>query len=148
MNTDVMFSSKTDLWETPQDFFDDLDLGFHFDLDVCALPKNAKCGRYYTPEEDGLAQPWEGTCWLNPPYGREIGRWVKKAADSATGGATVVMLLPARTDTRWFHDYIYGKAEIRFVKGRLKFGGAKNSAPFPSMVVVFRPKMEMLEGMK
>ncbi len=148
MNTDVMFSSKTDLWETPQDFFDDLDLEFHFDLDVCALPKNAKCGRYYTPEEDGLAQPWEGTCWLNPPYGREIGRWVKKAADSATGGATVVMLLPARTDTRWFHDYIYGKAEIRFVKGRLKFGGAKNSAPFPSMVVVFRPKMEMLEGME
>ena len=145
MNTDVMFSSKTDLWETPQDFFDDLDWEFHFDLDVCALPKNAKCVRYYTPEEDGLAQPWEGTCWLNPPYGREIGRWVKKAADSATGGATVVMLLPARTDTRWFHDYIYGKAEIRFVKGRLKFGGAKNSAPFPSMVV-FRPKMEMLEG--
>ena len=148
MNAEVMFSSKTDLWETPQDFFDDLDLEFHFDLDVCALPKNAKCGRYYTPEEDGLAQPWEGTCWLNPPYGREIGRWVKKAADSATGGATVVMLLPARTDTRWFHDYIYGKAEIRFVKGRLKFGGAKNSAPFPSMVVVFRPKMEMLEGME
>lgn len=148
MNTEVMFSSKTDLWETPQDFFDDLDLEFHFDLDVCALPKNAKCGRYYTPEEDGLAQPREGTCWLNPPYGREIGRWVKKAADSATGGATVVMLLPARTDTRWFHDYIYGKAEIRFVKGRLKFGGAKNSAPFPSMVVVFRPKMEMLEEME
>ena len=86
MNTDVMFSSKTDLWETPQDFFDDLDWEFHFDLDVCALPKNAKCVRYYTPEEDGLAQPWEGTCWLNPPYGREIGRWVKKAADSATGG--------------------------------------------------------------
>ena len=148
MNTDVMFSSKTDLWETPQDFFDELDLEFHFDLDVCAIPQNAKCVRYYTPEEDGLSQPWEGTCWCNPPYGWEIGRWVKKAADSAAWGATVVMLLPARTDTRWFHDYIYGRTEIRFARGRLKFGGAKNSAPFPSMVVVFRPKMEMMEGME
>lgn len=148
MNTDVMFSSKTDLWETPQKFFDELDLEFHFDLDVCALPENAKCEDYYTPETDGLSQCWHGCCWCNPPYGREIERWVKKAADSAAGGATVVMLLPARTDTRWFHDYIYGKAEVRFVRGRLKFGGSKNSAPFPSMVVVFRPKMEMLEGME
>ena len=140
MNTDVMFSSKTDLWETPQEFFDELDLEFHFDLDVCALPENAKCTAYYTPEQDGLSQPWYGCCWCNPPYGREIGRWVKKAADSAEGGAMVVMLLPARTDTRWFHDYIYGKAEVRFVRGRLKFGGCKNSAPFPSMVVIFPRK--------
>ena len=149
MNTEVMFSSKTDLWETPQEFFDKLDKEFHFNLDVCALPENAKCAAYYTPEMDGLIQPWYGRCWCNPPYGREIEKWVERAYCSAVeGGAIVVMLLPARTDTRWFHEYIYGKAEIRFVRGRLKFGGSKNSAPFPSMVVVFRPKMEMLEGME
>lgn len=140
MNTDVMFSHKTDLWETPQDFFDRLNEEFHFDLDVCALPENAKCERYFTPEMDGLSQPWKGVCWCNPPYGREIGAWVQKASYEATVGQTVVMLLPARTDTRWFHDWIYGKAEIFFIRGRLKFGGCKNSAPFPSMVVVFRPK--------
>ncbi len=140
MNTDVMFSSKTDLWETPQDFFDRLNEEFHFDLDVCALPANAKCERYFTPEMDGLSQQWKGVCWCNPPYGREIGAWVQKASYEATVGQTVVMLLPARTDTRWFHDWIYGKAEISFIRGRLKFGGCKNSAPFPSMVVVFRPK--------
>ena len=148
MNTDVMFSSKTDLWETPQEFFDRLNDEFGFDLDVCALPENAKCASYYTPDQDGLSQPWDGVCWCNPPYGRDIGKWVEKAHYSTYKGITTVMLLPARTDTKWFHDYIYGKAEIRFVKGRLKFGESKNSAPFPSMVVVFRPKMEMLEGME
>ena len=147
MNTEVMFSSKTDLWETPQEFFDELDREFHFDLDVCALPENAKCARYYTPEQDGLSQPWDGVVWCNPPYGRNIGKWVRKAHDeNRRNNNYIVMLLPARTDTRWFHDYILSKAEIRFIRGRLKFGGAKNSAPFPSMVVVFRPKMEMLEG--
>lgn len=143
MNADVMFSSKTDLWETPQDFFDKLDSEFHFNLDVCALPENAKCAAFYTPEMDGLSQPWYGNCWCNPPYGRQVGRWVAKAAQSAEAGATVVMLLPARTDTAWFHDYIYGRAEVRFVRGRLKFGGSANSAPFPSMVVIFRPGNEV-----
>ena len=133
--TRVLFSSKSENWETPLQFFQELDAEFHFDLDVCALPENAKCTRYYTPEDDGLSQPWNGTCWCNPPYGRRISAWVKKAAESET---TVVMLLPARTDTKWFHEYIYGKAEVRFIKGRLKFGGSKNSAPFPSMVVIFR----------
>ena len=94
---------------------------------------------FYSPEQDGLAQEWTGVCWCNPPYGREIGKWVRKAAESR---CTVVMLLPARTDTKWFHDYIYGKAEIRFIKGRLKFGDAKNSAPFPSMVVIFKRESE------
>lgn len=135
MNTGTMFSSKTDLWETPQDFFNKLNEEFHFTLDVCATAENAKCEKYYTKAQDGLRMPWSGTVWCNPPYGRKIGEWVQKAAES---NCTVVMLLPARTDTRWFHDYIYGKAEIRFVKGRLKFGGSCNSAPFPSMVVVFR----------
>lgn len=135
MNRDLMFSSKTDLWETPQDFFDEMDREFCFTLDACAIPENAKCERFYTPDMDGLSQKWGGTVWCNPPYGRQIGNWVKKAAESS---ATVVMLLPARTDTKWFHDYILGQAEIRFIKGRLKFGGQKNAAPFPSMVVVFR----------
>ena len=135
MNREAMFSSKTDLWETPQDFFDKLNEEFNFQTDVCALPENAKCKHFYTPEQDGLVQEWNGSCWCNPPYGRQIGKWVRKASESK---ATTVMLIPARTDTAWFHDYIYGKAEVRFVRGRLKFGEAKNSAPFPSMVVVFR----------
>ena len=123
MNTDVMFSSKTDLWETPQTFFDKLNQEFGFTLDACAVPDNAKCERYYTPEQDGLSQPWDGVVWCNPPYGREVGKWVRRGLMASENGAIVVMLLPARTDTKWFHDYIYGKAEIRFVRGRLKFGG-------------------------
>lgn len=140
MNKDVMFSSKTDQWETPKDFFDDLDALFHFTLDACALPENAKCEKYFTPEMDGLKQEWGGVVWCNPPYGREIGRWVEKGYLSAKNGCTVVMRLPARTDTKWFHEYCYMNrfATVRFVKGRLKFGGSRNGAPFPSMVVIFR----------
>ena len=139
MNTELMFSSKTDLWETPQDFFDALNAEFKFELDVCALPENAKCEKYYTPEQDGLVQEWIGVCWCNPPYGKQIGKWVEKAAKANT---TVVMLLPARTDTRWFHDWVLPYAEIRWIKGRLKFGGATNSAPFPSMVCVYKAALE------
>lgn len=129
-----MFSSKTDLWATPQDLFDSLNREFGFYIDVCALPENAKCPVYITPEQDGLKQEWgDSWCWMNPPYGREIGKWVAKASKH-----NCVCLLPARTDTKWFHEYIYGKAEIRFLKGRVKFGNAKCGAPFPSMVVVFR----------
>lgn len=135
----TMFSSATDLWATPQDFFDSLNDEFHFELDACAVPENAKCERYITPDMDGLTQDWDAnSIWCNPPYGREVGKWVAKAAREAMEGKTVVMLLPARTDTRWFHQYIYHKAEIRFIPGRLRFGGAKNVAPFPSMVVIFR----------
>lgn len=141
MNKEVMFSSATDNWATPQDFFDKLNAEFHFDLDVCADEINHKCDKYYTKEQDGLQMPWKGIVWCNPPYGREIGKWVRKALFASVGGATVVMLIPARTDTKWFHDYIYKRdnVEIRFVRGRLKFGNSKNSAPFPSMVVVFNP---------
>lgn len=137
-----MFSSKTDLWSTPQYLFDELNSEFNFTLDACATDENAKCEKYYTKEQDGLSQKWGGTVWCNPPYGREIGKWVSKASDSSNDGATVVMLIPARTDTRWFHDYIYNKerVNIRFLKGRLKFGNAQNSAPFPSMIVVFNPE--------
>ena len=130
-----MYSSKTDLWETPQELFDELNAIWHFETDVCAIPTNAKCERYYTPEIDGLAQEWRGVCWCNPPYGRQIGKWVKKAAESS---ATVVMLLPARTDTAWFHDYCLPHGDITFLRGRLKFGGGQNAAPFPSMIVVFK----------
>lgn len=142
MNTEVMFSSKTDMWATPQDFFDKLNEEFDFNVDVCAIPENAKCEKFFSPEVDGLKQEWKGVCWCNPPYGREIGKWVEKAYIASTWGATVVMLLPARTDTKWFHEYIYNKAEIRFIKGRLKFGNSKTAAPFPSMVVIFDSKGE------
>lgn len=138
MNTKVMFSSQTDQWETPQDLFNKLDAEFGFTLDVCALPENAKCSRYYTPEDDGLSQPWTGVCWCNPPYGRLVGKWVRKAFFSSVEGATVVMLLPARTDTKWFHDFILHRAEVRLLKGRLKFGRGIGSAPFPSMLVIYR----------
>ena len=137
----VLFSSKETVWSTPRDFFNKLNEEFDFTIDVCALPENAKCKRYFTPEDDALKQKWTGTCFCNPPYGREIWQWVEKASKSADEGATVVMLLPARTDTKWFHNYVYGKAEIRFVAGRLKFGGSKNSATFPSMVVIFRSEL-------
>lgn len=138
MNTDVMFSSKTDEWATPQEFFNNLDDEFHFTVDVCATEENAKCNKYYTRQDDGLAQDWNGeVVWCNPPYGREMPNWIKKCAEHAEAGGAAVMLIPARTDTKAFHEYIYGKAEIRFVRGRLKFGNAKNTAPFPSMVVIF-----------
>ena len=136
--SEALYSSKTDMWETPQDLFNELDKEFHFDLDVCATPENTKCKAFYTPDHDGLIQPWNGTFWCNPPYGRNIGQWVRRALFASFGGATVVMLLPARTDTKWFHDYIYNRSEIRFLKGRLKFGTSKTGAPFPSMVVIFK----------
>jgi site-specific DNA-methyltransferase (adenine-specific) len=139
MNNDLFFSSKSEEWATPQDFFEQIDKEFHFNLDACATAENAKCDKYYTKEQDGLSQEWNGIVWCNPPYGRSIGMWVKKAYESK---ATVVLLVPARTDTKWFHDYVLGKAEVRFVKGRLKFGGCKNSAPFPSMLVVYKFEKE------
>lgn len=140
LNTKVLYSSKEEKWATPQDFFDKLNEEFHFTLDAAASSDNAKCANYFTEEQDGLAQSWGGhTVWCNPPYCRKTGLWVKKAYEEhQRTGCTVVMLLPSRTDVRWFHDYILGKAEIRFIKGRLKFGGSKNSAPFPSIVVIYR----------
>ena len=146
MDTEVMFSSKSGNWETPQRLFDDLNREFHFTLDACATAQNAKCTRYYNPEQNALRQPWDGVVWCNPPYGRKIGHWVRKAFAASSEGSTVVMLLPARTDTKWFHDWIYNRSEIRFLKGRLKFGGAKNAAPFPSMVVIFRGVKEARNG--
>lgn len=141
----VLLSSKNMNWCTPTDFFNKLDSEFHFVLDAAATDKSTKCRDYYTPQIDGLNQSWErtdGAVFCNPPYGREIGKWVKKAyEESRKHDTTIVLLIPARTDTTYFHDYIYNCAEIRFVRGRLKFadenGVASGVAPFPSMVVIY-----------
>ena len=133
-----LMTSTTDLWSTPQAFYDKYNKAYNFDLDVCATKDNAKCDNYYTIDDDGLDQDWKGTVWMNPPYGREIGKWMKKASKSHGIGKakSIVCLVPSRTDTKWWHDYAM-KGKITFIKGRLKFGNATNSAPFPSAVVVF-----------
>lgn len=139
----VHFSSRSDEWPTPQWLFAALNREFGFNLDPCATHDNANCARHFTREEDGLARDWrEATVFMNPPYGREIQHWMRKAFESARAGATVVCLVPARTDTDWWHRYAI-QGEIRFLKGRLRFGDAPHAAPFPSAVVVFRP-----EGMR
>ena len=139
MNTDLMFSSKTDMWSTPQKFYDELNKEFNFNLDPCSTHNNAKCQKYFTIDDNGLNQDWQGhTVFCNPPYGRVLKEWVQKSyEESLKPNTKVIMLIPARTDTIYFHKYIYNIATIRFLKGRLKFGGCKNSAPFPSMVVIF-----------
>jgi site-specific DNA-methyltransferase (adenine-specific) len=144
MNTKTLFSSKTDKWATPQTFFDELNREFDFNLDPCADETNHKCEKYFTEEENGLLQDWGGyRVFCNPPYGSSIKDWVAKCYHEGHKEETlVVLLIPARTDTTYFHDYIEHRAEIRFVRGRLKFGNSKTGAPFPSMVVIFRgPKM-------
>jgi site-specific DNA-methyltransferase (adenine-specific) len=141
MKTDLFFSCQTDQWETPQDFFDQLDNEFHFTLDPCADETNHKCERYFTKEQDGLKQDWSGEIvFCNPPYGRKVGQWVQKCFEEVYKGncKCAVLLLFANTDTKWFHDWIYHKAEIRFVKGRLKFGVGRVNSPKPSMVVIYR----------
>jgi len=137
-----MFSSKTDKWATPQDFYNKLNEEFHFTLDPCADEYDHKCEKYFTAEDDGLKQDWSGnTVFCNPPYGnKETGWWTQKCWEEAQKpNTTVVLLIPARTDRKSFHQYIYNKpnVEIRFIKGRLKFGDSKDPAPFPSMVVIF-----------
>ena len=138
----VHFSSKSQEWETPQDLFDELSKEFNFRFDVCATKENAKCELFWTKEEDALKRRWlifGGWFWMNPPYGREIAKFIEKAdSETRNNKAAIVALLPARTDTKWFHDHIYGKHEVRFLKGRLKFSNSKNSAPFPSMIVIFK----------
>lgn len=134
------YSSKRQDWATPKAFFDALNEEFRFDLDVCASAENAKCSDYYTEADDCLTKDWGGRrCFMNPPYGRAIGKFVEKARSEAEqNGALVVCLIPARTDTSYWHDHIFGHAsDVRFIRGRLKFGDGKNSAPFPSAVVVF-----------
>ena len=146
MDKEVFFSSKIQDWCTPIDFFKRLDDEFHFSLDPAATQKTAKCNKYYTPETDGLKASWAGeTVFCNPPYGRDISNWVRKGYEEGQKpNTTVVMLLPARTDTTYFHQYILnGKAQdVRFLKGRLRFtdedGSFKDAAPFPSVIVVWK----------
>ena len=135
-----LFTSNTNEWATPVKFFEELNKEFNFTLDPCATDDNAKCRKYFTVKENGLAQDWGGeVVFCNPPYGRELPLWVKKCYEEhKKHGITVVMLIPARTDTSYFHEYIYGKSEIRFIRGRLKFNDCKQSAPFPSMIVIYK----------
>lgn len=149
-NMSVHYSSNTDLWATPQDFFDKLNDEFNFSLDPCANENNAKCVRYFTKDDDGLMQDWAGELvFMNPPYGREIKDWIRKAyEESRKDNTTVVTLIPARTDTAYWHNYVMKADEIRLVRGRLKFGDSKNSAPFPSAVVVFRGNSNALPTLK
>lgn len=137
-----LFTSNTNDWATPKKFFDELNNEFCFTLDPCATDLNHKCDKYYTLESNGLLQSWKGeTVFCNPPYGKFLPDWVKKCYDEHIAhNITIVMLIPARTDTRYFHEFIYGKSEIRFIKGRLKFNDGKQSAPFPSMVVIYRKR--------
>lgn len=136
-----MFSSKSDEWETPKELFGKLDKQFHFTLDPCSTDENYKCKNHYTIADDGLSKDWSGeTVFVNPPYSNGAqNKWVKKCYEESLKSNTIVVgLLPARTDTIRFHNYIYHKADIIFIKGRIKFIGADNGAPFPSMIVVWR----------
>ena len=143
MITSGMMSSNTPEWATPQSFFDALNREFSFTLDPCSTHENAKCEKHYTKEQDGLAQDWTGeTVFCNPPYGRGICEWCKKCYEHSQNGGTAVLLVPSRTDTKWFHEWVYGKAELRFIKGRLHFNENKEGAPFPSLIAVYRRKVE------
>lgn len=138
MHAQIVASGRT-VYETPASVFDPLHAEFGFTLDVCASVENTKANRWFTKEEDGLAQDWSGEiCWMNPPYGPGIAKWVKKAAES---GALVVALLPSSTDTNWWHDYIEGRAEVRFVRQRIQFVGTPHRAPHPHAIVVWRPRL-------
>ena len=137
---DVLFSSATEEWPTPAAFFAKLNRRFDFTLDPCATPDNAVCPLYFTKADDGLKQDW-GThrVFCNPPYGRQIGKWVRKCFEASQAGALVVLLVPSRTDTRWFHHWVHNKAKITFLPGRLRFGEADSCAPFPSLLAVYSP---------
>lgn len=134
-----LFSSATGVWGTPPELFSRYNDRYGFELDVCALPSNAKCDRYFTPEDDGLTQDWAPSrCWMNPPYGKGIDRWMRKAWEEAQRGALVVCLVPSRTDTRWWHDWAM-LGQVEFLRGRLRFEGGASTAPFPSAIVTYLP---------
>ena len=139
-NMSVHYTSNSNEWATPQEFYNRLDFEFNFDLDPCSDGYNAKCERFFTKEDDGLIQDWSNsTVFMNPPYGRVIKDWIRKAYEESKKGSTVVALIPSRTDTQYWHKYVMKAKEIRLVKGRIKFGDGRNSAPFPSAVVIFKP---------
>jgi phage N-6-adenine-methyltransferase len=137
MTSEILFSSQSFEHETPQWLFDKLNELFVFEVDVCSTHENAKCAKYYTIMDNGLECDWGEVAWCNPPYGRDIIQWVKKACEHSKNGGVVVMLLPSRTDTIWFQKYVYNQSFVCFVKGRLRFGGVKRDAPFPSIVAIY-----------
>ena len=135
-----LYSSRSEEWPTPAAFYEQMNTEFRFTLDPCATPENAKCRKFYSKTEDGLRQSWgRHVVFCNPPYGRSMREWARKCYEASVNGATVVLLAHARTDTRWFHEWVYGRAELRFVRGRLKFGDGNQSAPFPSLIAIYRP---------
>jgi phage N-6-adenine-methyltransferase len=136
--TEERFAAKSVEYETPLSLFEPLNAEFGFELDVCATHDNKKVDNCYTMAENGLKQHWVGTCWCNPPYGREMPKWIQKAIDTSERGFTVVMLIPARTNTGWWHDLVLPNAEVRFVRGRPKFNGGKHGLPFPLAICVFK----------
>lgn len=137
-----LFASGRKEWTTPFQIIEALRTEFPFTLDAAASPENTVGRRFIDIENDALSQTWSGVVWCNPPYGRRVDRWLAKGAESAEAGATVVFLLPARTDTAWFHEIVLPRAEVRFLRGRLRFGGSSNGAPFPSMLAIFHPPTE------
>tara|TARA_R110002020_G_C16193893_1_gene765728 strand:- start:506 stop:982 length:477 start_codon:yes stop_codon:yes gene_type:complete len=142
-SSEIALSSKSNDWVTPQYIFNELDKEFGFTLDPCASEENAKCDKYYTIDDDGLSQDWsKDVVFMNPPYGRDLIKWIKKAYDESLNGALVVCLIPSRTDTRYWHDFIFPHAEIRFLKGRLYFGDGRGRSPFPSAIVIFDKNKE------
>ncbi len=142
MNSNSMVSSKREDWTTSQDIFNKLDSVFIFDIDVCAIKENSECDSYFCSDDEAFGRAWLGVCWMKPPHGAGINKWIKKAYESTKQhGATVVCLLPARTDTCWWNDYCK-KGEVYFIKEQVKFGDAEKSAPFPAAVVVFRPNVK------
>lgn len=139
----ALFSHKSDEWSTPQELFNKLNREFEFELDPCATVENHKCSIYFTTKENGIARSWNGyKVFCNPPYSK-ISEWCRKCYEEWTKGSTIVLLIPARTDTKYFHEYVLPYAEIRFIKGRLKFGNQKNSAPFPSILCIYRATKEV-----
>jgi phage N-6-adenine-methyltransferase len=141
--TQGLFTSRTEEWETPEYVFLALKKEFDFQIDVCATSENAKCKVFFDKSVDGLKREWSPfRCWMNPPYGRDIARWMKKAFTESQRGALVVCLIPSRTDTRWWHDWVMKSSEVRFVSGRISFGSSKNSAPFPSCIVIYYPELD------
>jgi phage N-6-adenine-methyltransferase len=142
---DNRFHSKSTEWETPNELYHALDQEFHFTLDVAASPQNTKCNRFLSKETDALTQDWNGTCWMNPPYGRDVPKWLQKAIHESRRGVTTVCLIPARTNTAWFHELCFQQAEVRFIKGRPKFGDADHGLPFPLAVVIYRPRFQTVE---
>lgn len=139
MISKALFSHESDEWGTPSALFQQLDQEFNFTLDACANAENHKCPKYFDKYQDGLQKNWSNeVVFCNPPYS-QIGKWCEKCyKEWKYHNVTIVLLIPSRTDTRYFHEYIYNKAELRFIRGRLHFNDSKNSAPFPSMICIFK----------